>query len=368
MKNIMLLILPVLLNAPLFADDSESRLEPIRVSDDGTQFTGATSGKTFVVWGVNYDHDSEGLLLEDYWHDHWETVVGDFREMKELGCNVVRIHLQFPKFMEAREKPNEKNLKQLAKLVALAEETGLYLDITGLGCYHKQDVPKWYDELNEAERWKAQARFWTEIAKVCHASPAIFCYDLMNEPIIGGANPDEGWLAGELGGKHFVQRITLTPGDRDRKEIAKAWIAQLTSAIRTVDKQHMITVGVIPWAHTWPNAKPLFHDPEVSKPLDFVAVHFYPEKGKVDKAIAALKVYEIGKPLIVEEMFPLKSSIEEVDEFVDRSKEFTDGWISFYWGKTIAENTASEDFKGALMAKWLEYWQTKSKEILSTSP
>ncbi len=49
--------------------------------------------------GVNYDHDSqgEGRLLEDYWIDEWETVRGDFREMKELGANVVRIHLQFGK-------------------------------------------------------------------------------------------------------------------------------------------------------------------------------------------------------------------------------------------------------------------------------
>ncbi|MBD3674540.1 MAG: cellulase family glycosylhydrolase [Planctomycetaceae bacterium] len=347
----------------LISTSSAADLELIRVSDQGTHFVGAESERTFIVWGVNYDHDFEGLLLEDYWHDQWETVVGDFREIKDLGSNVVRIHLQFAKFMDAPDEPNTKNLKQLAKLVQVAEETGLYLDITGLGCYHKQDVPKWYDEMSETERWNAQARFWTEIAKVCQSSPAVFCYDLMNEPIIGGANPEDGWLAGELGGKHFVQRITLTPGDRDRKAIAKAWITKLTTAIRKVDQQHMITVGVIPWAHTWPNAKPLFHDPDVGQSLDFVAVHFYPEKGKVDKALAALKVYEIGKPLVVEEMFPLKSSIEEVDEFVDRSRSFTDGYVSFYWGKTIEENAKSGDFKGALMAKWLEYWASKAPEI-----
>lgn len=337
------------------------------MSDDGSHFVGATSGNRFIVWGVNYDHNHDGLLLEDYWFDQWSSVVEDFREIKELGCNVVRVHLQLAKFMETAEQPNSRQLKQLAKLVSLAEQTQLYLDVTGLGCYHKQDVPAWYDQLDEKARWTVQARFWAEIAKVCKKSSAIFCYDLMNEPIIGGADPDSGWLAGELGGKHFVQRITLTPGDRSREEIAKAWISELTTAIRKVDPFTMITVGAIPWAHTWPNAKPLFHDPDVSQPLDFVAVHFYPKKGDVAGSLKALKVYDIGKPLVIEEMFPLKCSLEEMDEFIQSSKSFTDGWVSFYWGKTIEENKASGDLKGALVAEWLKYWQSNSQQMLQAT-
>ena len=46
----------------------------------------------------------------------------------------------------------------------LAEATGLYLDITGLGCYHKKDVPEWYDKLDESDRWAAQAKFWEAVA------------------------------------------------------------------------------------------------------------------------------------------------------------------------------------------------------------
>lgn len=344
-----------------FEEATSERLEPIRVSDDGTHFVGAKSGKKFVVWGVNYDHNDGGQLLEDYWDDHWDEVAGDFREIKELGCNVIRIHLQVAKTMKTATETDDHNLQQIARLVKLAEETGLYLDLTGLGCYHKQDVPAWYDAMSEQDRWDVQARFWTAIATVCKDSPAIFCYDLMNEPIIGGANPESGWLAGELGGKHFVQRITLDAKDRSREEIAKAWIAQLTTAIRKVDPDRMITVGVIPWAHTFPNAKPLFHDPEVGKPLDFVAVHFYPKKGDVSGSLKALKVYDIGKPLVVEEIFPLKSSLEETMQFIEESKTYTDGWISFYWGKTIAENEAVGDLKGAIIAAWLKSFSDLAK-------
>jgi hypothetical protein len=73
--------------------------------------------------------------------------------MKKLGANVVRVHLQLGKFMDGPDKPNAKALDHLAKLVRLAETTGLYLNLTGLGCYHKKDVPAWYDKLAEKDRW-----------------------------------------------------------------------------------------------------------------------------------------------------------------------------------------------------------------------
>lgn len=337
------------------------RLEWVRPSEDGTHFVGTTTGRRVVVWGVNYDHDHSGRLLEDYWEKEWAVVADDFREIKALGANVVRVHLQLAKFMDAAEQAHEANFVRLGKLVRLAEECGLYLDVTGLGCYHKHDVPQWYDALPEAARWSVQEHFWKAVATVCRDSPAIFCYDLMNEPIVSGGDGKKDWLPGEpFGGKHFVQRITTDARDRDDKEIARDWVKQLASAIRTIDDRHMITVGVIPWAYVFKGAKPLFYAPEVGGPLDFVSVHFYPKKGDLEGALAALAVYEVGKPLLIEEIFPLECSVEEAGAFIDRSKKHADGWISFYWGKTIEENEQANDAVGALVAAWLRYFRSHS--------
>ena len=342
------------------------KLEPVRLSADGKSFVVGKSNTPFRVWGVNYDHDSSGdnaRLLEDYWEAEWETVVSDFKEIKELGANVVRIHLQLAKFMESPDQANQKSLDQLKRLLALAEETGLYLDITGLGCYHKKDVPKWYDEMNESARWAVQARFWREVAKVCRESNAVFCYDLMNEPVVGG-DVAEGWLGGELGGKCYVQRLTLEQGKRTAIEVAKAWVDQLTKAIRAEDPNHMITVGVIPWAFVWPTAKPVFYSPEVSGALDFASIHLYPKKGEVDKALTAMKVYDIGKPLVIEETFPLESGIDDMDVFLKKSKATAEGYVSFYWGRTIAEYESGEgkkELKSQLMAGWLKYFKEQAE-------
>ncbi len=345
-------------------------LEHIRVSDDGSHFVRAKSGTRFVVWGVNYDHDDTGSLLDEYWIEDWDTVVEDFAEIKALGANCVRIHLQVGKFMLAPDRVSPQAIAQLKRLVRLAEETGLYLDVTGLACYHKSNIPPWYDQLDESKRWDVQATFWETIAKACSGSPAIFCYDLMNEPILPGEKPTTDWLAGEFGGNHFVQRLALELNGRSREDIAEAWVNKMVDAIRRHDKRHMITVGVIPWVFAFGGGKPLFYSPRVGKRIDFVAVHFYPEKGKVDKAVKALKAYEVGKPLIIEEMFPLKCSADELIEFIDKSASHTDGWVSFYWGKTAAQLRSKEKatIGDAITAAWLKRFHEKSVAMTSRNP
>lgn len=340
------------------AEASPPALEWVRVSDDKTHFVGAATGQRIVFWGVNYDHDEQGRLLEDYWHSEWAKVVADFAEIKALGANVVRVHLQLAKFMASAEQPHAANLTRLKALVALAERSGLYLDLTGLGCYHKPDVPPWYDALDAAARWDVQARFWRAVAAVGKDSPAVFCYDLMNEPILPGEKKQETeWLGGAFGDKYFVQRIALDLAGRTRIEVARDWVQKLTGAIHEVDQRHLLTVGVIPWAQVFKGAKPIFYAPEVGGPLDFASVHFYPKKGQLAATLEALAVYEVGKPLVIEEIFPLGAGLDETAAFIDASRKHVDGWISFYWGATIEENEAKKDLAGAITAQWLRYWR-----------
>lgn len=353
-----------LLRAAWAGPCSADELQPIRIAPDGTHFVRAVSGDEFRPWGVNYDHDRGGRLLEDYWQDEWSTVALDLGEIVALGANVVRIHLQVARFLDAPDRPNEASLDRLGELIAAAEEVGLYLDLTGLGCYDEQ--PDWYAELGESERWSAQACFWEAVARVASPSPAIFCYDLMNEPILPSpGKPEAEWLAGEFGGKHFVQRITRDLGDRTREVVAKQWVDRLVAAIRKHDGQHLITVGVIPWAMVWPQARPLFYAENVAEQLDFVSVHFYPEAGQVDAALRALAVYDIGKPLVIEETFPLKCSRDELDEFLLRSREHAEGWISFYWGTSIEEYEAmaAPSMGDAITREWLKRFRERAGEM-----
>ena len=332
--------------------------EWVTVSKDKEGFVRATSGRRFIPWGFNYDRDYKSRLLEDYWESEWSTVVEDFREMKQLGANVVRIHLQFAKFMDAPDRPKEKSLERLGRLAKLAEETGLYLDLTGLACYRKKDVPAWYSSLGESARWAAQARFWDAVARRCAGSPAVFCYDLMNEPIVPGGKRKPGdWLAGELGGFVYCQFISLDQAGRPRPDIARQWIGQLVTAIRKRDQRHMITVGLLPNSledSPWPSG---FLPQKVAGKFDFVCVHLYPKTGQLKEDLKTLHGFKVGKPVVIEETFPLSCTTPELRQFLEASRKDAAGWIGFYWGQPPSELSKSGSIGDAITAGWLKIFQ-----------
>jgi glutamate racemase len=338
-----------------------AELPAIHVSADGTHFVSGDSDNPFRPMGFNYDHDADGRLLEDYWHTEWDRVENDFRDMQNLGANVVRIHLQFGKFMKSATEANAEELKQLQRLLTLAKETKLYLDLTGLGCYHKKDVPAWYDALDEQARWNAQQVFWEAVATVCSDSSAVFCYDLMNEPVIGGDKAGPDWLGPAFAGKHFVQFVAKSTNWRTRPEAAKQWIDQMVTAVRQHDKRHLITVGFVDWSLDRPGLTSGFDPLKVAEKLDFLAVHIYPAAGRVDEALETLKGFQIGKPVIVEETFPLKCSHEEMKAFIDRSGDQADGWISFFWGKMPDEYQPTTSVGDAIVSQWLTQFSAMMK-------
>lgn len=336
----------------LTAGCAADRRERPAISPDGKAFVLAPSQRTFIPRGFNYDRDYRMRLLEEYWDADWDTVVSDFREMKALKANVVRIHLQFPRFMAGPDKPNDRALAKLKQILDLADREGLYLDLTGLACYRRADVPDWYADLDETSRWAAQANFWSAIARTCKDSPAVFCYDLVNEPAVP-AEPRKprDWLTGDLAGFTYCQFITLDAKGRDRADLACRWVDRMTAAIREHDPAHMITVGLLPFPQGTG-----FDAAALARHLDFIAVHYYPKSAKPDEQLEFLKRFAVGKPLVVEETFPLGCTPDELLRFMERAKPFVNGWISFYWGQTPDELSATGKVGDAMQAQWLRKW------------
>lgn len=290
--------------------------------------------------GFNYSRDERFRLIEDYWDadgpEGWAKVERDFREMKQLGANVGRLHLQFAKFMDAPGKPNEANLARIGKVAALAEDLGLYLDITSLGTYRAADVPAWYRNSPEKEHWAAQAQFWEAIARECAGHPGIFAYNLMNEPLATASKRPAGeWThPAEIEGLRYVEYIDLNPAGRKPPDIARAWLHQMTQAIRKYDQRHLITVGLIWVDNARLEEAAGFPPRKIAPEVDFLAVHVYPERGKVNVALDSLAGYRIGKPIVVEETFPLKCSPMELGDFIQRSRDVAGrlmlGWLNLF--------------------------------------
>ena len=209
--------------------------------------------------------------------------------------------------------------------------------------------------------------FWEAIAQTCSESPAVFCYDLMNEPVVpGGAHKREDWLGAGFGDKFFVQFIALETKNRARHDIAREWIAKLVSAIKKHDQRHLITVGLVPWSLDRPGLTSGFVPDKIADKLDFIAMHIYPESGRLPEALTTVRGFaEVGKPVVIEEIFPLKCTARELGAFIDNSRSHAAGWIGFYWGRTPGEYRPPKTISDAMTLGWLELFQKKTPEILS---
>jgi len=177
------------------SSEEKYNLSPIHVQ--GKNFVDA-NGNAFIPWGVNYTNTDQLRLVDDNWNDPatWEIIKQDFREMKALGVNIVRIHLQYNRFMTDAVTPNQQALSRLKDEIEFAGTYGLYLDITGLGAYILEDQPAWYDAMDEQSRWATQAVFWNAIAGVAKNYNNVFAYNLMNEPVTPSSKTNL-WLPGQ---------------------------------------------------------------------------------------------------------------------------------------------------------------------------
>ena len=135
------------------------------------------------------------------------------------------------------------------------------------------------------------------------------------------------------------------------------------AAIRTRDRRHLVTVGLVPWSLDRPGLTSGFVPEKVTGPLDFVAVHVYPERGKVDEALATLRGFDVGKPVVIEEIFPLKSGMEDLERFIEASREVADGWIGFYWGEPPEALRQQEGIGPAITRAWLEFFRAKAEAM-----
>jgi hypothetical protein len=118
--------------------------------------------------------------------------------------------------------------------------------------------------------------------------------------------------------------------------VAKAWIDKMVGTIRQHDPHTPTAIG---WSLLYENHLPIFYDAEVAENLDVVCVHHYPAQDADNEAIASrIAKYEIGKPIIIEETYLLRCTLEVFSKFIDDTlSSGTDGSVTYFAGKTFSE-------------------------------
>ena len=207
----------------------------------------------------------------------------------------------------------------------------------------------WYEYFTDEQVLENLAYFWRGFGEAYGDHPAIFGYDLCNEPHIIWDLPSRrsGWIAylkekyGDLTSLNEAwsaagvqvkewDEIELAPNRNDlnnpvvwdyqlfKNETSRRFIDLCVQSIRTHDKHHMITVGAhqgtVPFDGSSPDRYFAFDPHYVGDLLDYVSLHWYPYDENLDipdhpdnfeknmaLLMASLKYVQIGKPVVLEE-------------------------------------------------------------------
>lgn len=339
--------------------NSAQGMETVQFAPDKKTFVLHPSGARYIPWGHNY---ASVDIMERMAQDP-ARIEREFADMKAAGTTIARIHPEMNRIIVGPDKADPLALEQLKKILKIAENSGIHLMITGLACYKIKDRMAWYDAMEEQDRWKTQAFFWETIARTCAESPAVFAYDLVNEPAAFG-KPADGWYTGKMGDVEFCQRLSLNPGTRKGDEIFREWTKRMVAAIRLHDKTHLITMGMLPFPNAYKAA---------AEQLDFVSPHLYPKTGKVDEEIKLLKQFDWGKLIVIGETFPLSCGEDDERDFLLKSRDFAHGWIGHWPDESPAKLTelkksGKATIHNAIWLLWVELFQEIGAEMTGTKP
>jgi len=104
----------------------------------------------------------------------------------------------------------------------------------------------------------------------------------------------------------------------------------MAAAVRRADPQALVTVGLLPWSLDRPGLRSGFVPQKIAPVLDFVSVHLYPESAHLDTALEILRGFVVGKPLVVEEIFPLYATAQELEGLRAQAGHEVSGWLGFF--------------------------------------
>ena len=135
------------------------------------------------------------------------------------------------------------------------------------------------------------------------------------------------------------------------------------------DRDALITVGMLPFTSSPGQPSIGFDPPGLADVLDLICVHVYPKPPPFEQALSVLEKFDTsGKPLVIEETFPLECEAKDMPAFIDATKKHADGWIGFYWGQTPEELRPSTRPIDVTTRGWLEAFRQMPRVQPTTTP
>lgn len=381
---------------------ASSKMGLIAVRPDGKGFIEQPSGRAFTPFGANYYDPNTGWAPKIWRQFDPNRVTRHFEVMRDLGVNCARVFLTAATFQPDVNTLDERALAKLDTFLGIARKAGVRLILTGPD--HWEGSPGYWkpDRFAGEQALKALDNFWRTLGQRYRGEPAIFAWDLLNEPhmpwFVETWRPMwNKWLQAKYGTwdklrDAWVGEIkdgdswgNVTPPENKagkgnprlldwqlfREHLADEWVRRQVEAIRQADPTHLVTVGYIQWSYPLvrggdPGAYAAFNPQRQSRWLDFLCIHFYPLLGKPleskeawDRNIAylqaALAYCHVGKPVVLEEFGWYGGGAprgqpslteDEQDRWIvaeiEATRHLSDGWLSWPFADTPTSTDMSK--------------------------
>ncbi len=371
-----------------------SKMNLIVMAPDGRGFVERDSGRPYIPFGTNYYDPHTGWAPKLWRKFDAEKVRRHFEIMSELGVNCARVFLTAGSFQPNAETTEEQALVKLDTLVRIARETGIRLLLTGPD--HWEGVPSYWkpDRFVGEAALGALERFWEVVGSRYRGEPAIFAWDLLNEPHLPWSVKEwrprwNDWLRKTYGDRDALKAAwgdelteadrwgevavaknqadidnpRLRDGQRFREHLADEWVRRQVEALDRADPTHLVTVGYIQWSYPLvrpgaPSRYSAFNPHRQARWLDFVTIHFYPTMGgpfdsreNWEKNLAYLQAVlaycHTGKPVVLAEygwygggapqQHPYLSEAQQarwLSAEIEASRPLAGGWLSWPFADT----------------------------------
>ncbi|HPD30837.1 MAG TPA: cellulase family glycosylhydrolase [Phycisphaerae bacterium] len=376
-----------------------------------TAFRERGSAEPVVMVGVNYFDHQTGWAPR-LWQKFDERRVRQHLAMlHDRGFNAIRVFLTYESFHREPGQVYPEGLPKFRRLLDMCRQLGIYVMPTGPD--HWEGTPDWRkgDRFADEELLKADEAWWKEFAGRFKDDPVLWAYDLYNEPMIGWDSPAmkaqwNDWLRREYGAVDRIATAWNRPAElvgtlgeipvpppraarndgrlydfqRFREFVGDEWARRMAAAIRSVDQNHLITVGHIQWV------APImigdvrhyagFNPRSNAQYVDFTTVHFYPldqprpcdspEGLAVNRVYLEAVLYQcsVGKPLVIGEFNwyggnseahqgwnlppkPAEHQVEWCQTLLDVSRGRACGWLNW----AFADTPGSRD-----ITRWSGLW------------
>jgi endo-1,4-beta-mannosidase len=405
MKNQRLILITIIIIAAGLHSTSRAsdslKMELIAVSSDGDGFAERDSGRPYIPFGTNYYDPHTGWAPKLWRQFDADKVREHFQVMNKLGVNCARVFLTAGSFQPDAKTVEERSLKKLDTLVKIARKTEIRLMLTGPD--HWEGRPSYWrpDRFAGEEALRALEHFWEVVGQRYREEPAIFAWDLLNEPHMPWFNKEwqsrwNAWLQENYGNEAALKanwanmlteadkwgqisapedkpdagNLKLYDWQRFRECLADEWVRRQVEVLRRADPTHLITVGYIQWSYPLvrpgrPSRYAAFNPHRQRKWLDFITIHFYPTMGEpfdseenwsknLSYLQAVLAYCHTGKPVVLGEFgwygggaaqdHPYLTEQQQADWIgaeIEVSRRLADGWLSWPFADTPSSKDIS---------------------------